>query len=281
MHALHNQKLIRAAVPSYLQTRLSIFSDRSSLYRAAATSLRDTKLQKKLARDATVRKQAENALRSADALHAVDLIGLNETTSEEDRTTLTPEDDPQDTAELPPDTATTVQSQPSYQPTLNVPVAPRGPRQRRPFASLPASLPEINTAPLSISNRARGRSRPGSARGAQTHSQGPRRGSSRGRSDTDRTSRITSDISGRPTDRIPLVDSETEAGNSGVSIMAVVQGTSDSQSVTIPLAGPSQQVDSELNTEAQAAPTRKRRKVATADPVAAASREAELRNIFS
>ncbi|TBU53792.1 hypothetical protein BD310DRAFT_951832 [Dichomitus squalens] len=48
-HAIHNQRLIRTALPPYLQVRPTFFSDRTSLYLTAAASLRDTKLQKKIA----------------------------------------------------------------------------------------------------------------------------------------------------------------------------------------------------------------------------------------
>ncbi|OBZ73365.1 hypothetical protein A0H81_07152 [Grifola frondosa] len=66
MHALHNQALLKQAVPNTLYEAPVFFSDRSTLHRKAAASLRDQNLQKKLAKEAATRKRAEDALRVAN-----------------------------------------------------------------------------------------------------------------------------------------------------------------------------------------------------------------------
>ncbi|TFK51166.1 hypothetical protein OE88DRAFT_1735116 [Heliocybe sulcata] len=72
IYSLHNNALLRAAVPPDLWQRPPLFTDRNSLHRAAAASLRDDKLQKKLAKDAAIRKQAETARLAASALGMLD-----------------------------------------------------------------------------------------------------------------------------------------------------------------------------------------------------------------
>ncbi|RDX41700.1 hypothetical protein OH76DRAFT_1489271 [Lentinus brumalis] len=73
---LHNQRYIRMAVPASLMTSQSYFTDRAAVHKHAAESLRDTKLQKKLAREALIRKNAEAALRTTNPAAAADILGL-------------------------------------------------------------------------------------------------------------------------------------------------------------------------------------------------------------
>ncbi|TFK45608.1 hypothetical protein OE88DRAFT_1715312 [Heliocybe sulcata] len=54
MYALHNNLQLQAAVPPHLQLRQPLYPDRTTLHRGAAASLRDTKLQKKLAKEAAI-----------------------------------------------------------------------------------------------------------------------------------------------------------------------------------------------------------------------------------
>ncbi|KAI0828596.1 hypothetical protein BC628DRAFT_1428616 [Trametes gibbosa] len=77
--ALHNQARLRAALPTHLTARTASFQDRLALHKCAAKSLRDTKLQKKLAREAQVRKSAEAALQASITNGIlVDALGLSD-----------------------------------------------------------------------------------------------------------------------------------------------------------------------------------------------------------
>ncbi len=60
-HALHNHQYIRLAIPESLRQIPCFFPDRRMLHLTAAASLRDQKLQRKLAKEATAREQAEDA----------------------------------------------------------------------------------------------------------------------------------------------------------------------------------------------------------------------------
>ncbi|PIL29489.1 hypothetical protein GSI_08431 [Ganoderma sinense ZZ0214-1] len=73
----HSALWLRKALPAHLKTVPTFFADRPALHRLAASTLRDGKLQKKLAKEAAVRKSAEDALRSLNVLASVDLIGLS------------------------------------------------------------------------------------------------------------------------------------------------------------------------------------------------------------
>ncbi|KAH9899976.1 hypothetical protein C8Q73DRAFT_754715 [Cubamyces lactineus] len=76
--SLHNQRHLRNTLPPRLLKQNPFFEDRSRLHLRAAQSLRDTKLQKKLAREAQVRRNAELALRNsvANSSHA-DFLGIS------------------------------------------------------------------------------------------------------------------------------------------------------------------------------------------------------------
>ncbi|KAH9831856.1 uncharacterized protein C8Q71DRAFT_798855 [Rhodofomes roseus] len=52
--ALHNQRLLREALPEPLRVKPVFFTDRAQLHKDAAVSLRDQKLQKKLTKDAAI-----------------------------------------------------------------------------------------------------------------------------------------------------------------------------------------------------------------------------------
>ncbi|KAI0689246.1 hypothetical protein C8T65DRAFT_731047 [Cerioporus squamosus] len=74
---LHNQHFLRMAVPAALLKYHSYFADRHAIHKHAAESLRDNKLQKKLAREALIRKNAEAALRAINPAAAADILGLD------------------------------------------------------------------------------------------------------------------------------------------------------------------------------------------------------------
>ncbi|KAF7790927.1 hypothetical protein EIP86_001886 [Pleurotus ostreatoroseus] len=79
MSALHNHCEIRRALPSHLINLPTFFADREQLHRTAAATLRDQKLQKKLAKEANARKQAEAARQSASLVTLiVDETGVPE-----------------------------------------------------------------------------------------------------------------------------------------------------------------------------------------------------------
>lgn len=61
MAALHNHQWIREALPDQLRQPPTFFTDRTAVHLAAAASLRDTQLQKKLAKEAAACKKAEEA----------------------------------------------------------------------------------------------------------------------------------------------------------------------------------------------------------------------------
>lgn len=78
LHAVHNCSYLQQALPTALQNTTTPFTDREELLRNAARSLRDQKLQKKLAKDATARKHAEDALHSANGLGGQPNVLLDE-----------------------------------------------------------------------------------------------------------------------------------------------------------------------------------------------------------
>ncbi|THG97104.1 hypothetical protein EW026_g4840 [Hermanssonia centrifuga] len=116
MHALHNHRYIRRALPPSLATFPTFFGDRLSLHLAAASSLRDQRLQKKLAKEASSRKQAEDARRAntiaAAENESLGLLG-------------------DDVNELEMFGSTTELLQPGIGIDLPLRVEPRGPRGRR------------------------------------------------------------------------------------------------------------------------------------------------------
>ena len=61
MAALHNHDWVRRALPDSLRHMTPFFTDRPTVRLAAAASLRDVQLQKKLAKEAAKRKKAEEA----------------------------------------------------------------------------------------------------------------------------------------------------------------------------------------------------------------------------
>lgn len=77
LHAIHNRDHLKLAVPRTMQIIQSPFEDRNQLYTDAAASLRNQNFQKKLAKEATARKQAEDALRimSKHGGHCTVLLG--------------------------------------------------------------------------------------------------------------------------------------------------------------------------------------------------------------
>ncbi len=77
LHALHNHMYLRQLLPATIGARVAPAEDRDALHLHASTSLRDTKLQKKLAREAQIRKTAEAALQELNSSR-VDLIGLDD-----------------------------------------------------------------------------------------------------------------------------------------------------------------------------------------------------------
>lgn len=82
LHALHNHKPIRDAVPYHLRKFPKFFPDRMALHREAAASLRNTSFQKKLAREARARKQAEDARQAlplAAGELALELLSMEQT----------------------------------------------------------------------------------------------------------------------------------------------------------------------------------------------------------
>jgi len=66
MHSIHNRQYLKKAIPTSLQLTAPLFDDRDRLHIDAATSLRDQKLQKQLAKEATIRKRTEEALQVAN-----------------------------------------------------------------------------------------------------------------------------------------------------------------------------------------------------------------------
>ena len=140
MNTLHNQRDLRAALPHHLTKLPTWFGDRTSIHTQAAASLRDAKFQKKIAKDAAIRKQAETALNAAHALSSVDLIGLNDSTHDGipegsnltntdslvHHTNTTPVDTPVNPFTMPASVIA------STHPTLTLGSdIPHGPRQRR------------------------------------------------------------------------------------------------------------------------------------------------------
>ncbi|KAH9927295.1 uncharacterized protein B0H18DRAFT_907557, partial [Fomitopsis serialis] len=78
MHSIHNRQYLKKAIPSSLQQRSPLFEDRDRLHMDAATSLRDQKLQKKIAKDTAIRKRAEEALRVANERGGLSTVLLEE-----------------------------------------------------------------------------------------------------------------------------------------------------------------------------------------------------------
>ncbi|OJT07070.1 hypothetical protein TRAPUB_2102 [Trametes pubescens] len=141
--ALHNQAYMRSSLPAALRTRPTFFDDRAALHKRAAESLRDTKLQKKLAREAVIRRSAESALRATttNAAGANDVLNLALTDSALD-TALGPSDDLANTmsSSTSENAARVSPGTPALQPTSHDAMAappatslaaPRGPRQRK------------------------------------------------------------------------------------------------------------------------------------------------------
>ncbi|TFY58531.1 hypothetical protein EVJ58_g6361 [Rhodofomes roseus] len=88
--ALHNQRLLREALPEPLRVKPVFFTDRAQLHKDAAVSLRDQKLQKKLTKDAAIRKRAEDALRLTNQPASLDLLAEDDETPN-DTTRMTAE----------------------------------------------------------------------------------------------------------------------------------------------------------------------------------------------
>ncbi|KAI9000497.1 hypothetical protein BD414DRAFT_404535 [Trametes punicea] len=75
--ALHNHAFLQQSLPPHLRAHPTFFTERALLHQRAAECLRDTRLQKKLAREALIRRNAEAALRASVANQlSVDPLGL-------------------------------------------------------------------------------------------------------------------------------------------------------------------------------------------------------------
>ncbi|KAI0644697.1 hypothetical protein C8Q79DRAFT_912903 [Trametes meyenii] len=135
MHALHNQHLLARALPESLRTPASYFTDRTALHTAAAESLRDGKLRKKIAKEAAVRKSAEEALRRMNTPASLNLIGIGETSPPTADSEAQDNERQNTLVDLEPsrivDNSVSVQAS-GVKLHESAPAAPRGPRQRRP-----------------------------------------------------------------------------------------------------------------------------------------------------
>ncbi|KAI0369657.1 hypothetical protein BV20DRAFT_945672 [Pilatotrama ljubarskyi] len=129
MHGLHNHSLIRSCLPAALLSPKTYFpaNERMALHRTAAESLRDTKLQKKLAKEAAIRKTAEDALAKVNKPGTIDLLGLG-----------VPEDDTGSHLAI---STPVVDGRIAAPPNRAPVVAPRGPRQRRAKTAATSSSP--------------------------------------------------------------------------------------------------------------------------------------------
>ncbi|KAH9946546.1 hypothetical protein B0H21DRAFT_808883 [Amylocystis lapponica] len=168
-HSLHNQQHLRRALPPHLLMSPSFFADRLVLHREAAASLRDHILQKKLARDAAVRKRAEDALRLANQGGSMELSLLDDESTHAGHSSWT---DP-DHDELPGggDNRKLI-----FDDTI---VAPRGPRQRRGGGNVRAAEPEMPDQFSNSTGRGLAGQKGTQARGGRGSSGGARGGSGR------------------------------------------------------------------------------------------------------
>ncbi|CDO77550.1 hypothetical protein BN946_scf184912.g49 [Trametes cinnabarina] len=81
-YALHNHRYLRQTLPPTFFSHTSLFPDRSAVHRHTAATLRDSKLQKKLAKEAAIRKTAEAARKALSTnVTFPDILGLADTAS--------------------------------------------------------------------------------------------------------------------------------------------------------------------------------------------------------
>ncbi|KAI0755370.1 hypothetical protein C8Q80DRAFT_428645 [Daedaleopsis nitida] len=262
-HALHNQLYLRQHLPPALFEIPCFFADRPTLHRQAAESLRDTKLQKKLAREALIRKNAETALRSATSNPAhTDLLGLaegaigNETPAR--NVALQPDSHPSDRS-VPLDLSRSA-AQPQRGAEI-VYAAPRGPRQRRAAPAARSAIPNGNPAQETSHAASTSTGRPvthwvGHGTSGSGHSQAAVHASTQ------------VDRGANPPSGVPVILTGKSADQPETPTAQALSANTVNADLHNPHSLP------------QPRPPKKRRTQPAADPIASAAREATFRALF-
>ncbi|EPQ49937.1 hypothetical protein GLOTRDRAFT_97310, partial [Gloeophyllum trabeum ATCC 11539] len=141
IYSLHNNNIIREAVPLHLRSRPPLYLDRHELHISAAASLRDEKLQKKLAKEAAIRKQAETARLAANLPGLLDDVEVIDDEADEETWDQPSLSDATKSALTPAirTNGTDQNPAPTEQPVM------RGPRGRRGNANAPRSTGQPST----------------------------------------------------------------------------------------------------------------------------------------
>lgn len=274
-HSLHNYQYIRHALSSFPHTseHPSVFPDRPALHQRAAQSLRDTKLQKKLAREAQIRKTAEAALREHNTGRVSDVIAVLDA----DNAGLQDADEvsqqrppqaagadegqnhvPQGGIALTPElTARSVvnTSTTSHPPVIKAP--PRGPRRRRQVKPMPLSIPLHSPASVVAPQQSRS-SASGSTASAQS---GPLAG-------------VPVDTHGCTPQMAPPAWTQSEVSNAHRS-------SADLGEESCATAPKTRIRSLAQDDDAVVMLPRKRQRRIVADPTNTATREAEIRSMFN